>query len=122
NIFWTVLRHAYASITGYTDHHGDGIIEIATSTYEQHQIRLQAKQIAQALIETYLDLALGRDQAIQGAIPGTQLAKVHFDALVGMPVRQEASALAIADEVGLQPAGQAMLAGRTTEPIGQQHE
>src|SRR5262249_22981768 len=64
----------------------------------------------------------GRDQAIQRAIPGTQLAKVDLDPLVGMPVRQEAPALAIANEVGLQPAGQTVLAGRTNESIGQQHE
>ena len=39
-----------------------------------------------------------------------------------VPMGDEASALAVADEVGLEPAGQAMLAGRGDESVGDEHE
>src|SRR5512142_2835045 len=44
------------------------------------------------------------------------------DPLTLVPVGDEASALAIADEVGLEPAGQSMFAGGSDEPIGHEHE
>ena len=39
-----------------------------------------------------------------------------------VPVGDEASALAVADEVGLEPAGEAVLTGRGDEPVGDEHE
>ena len=39
-----------------------------------------------------------------------------------VPVGDEASALAIADEVGLEPAGEPVLTGRGDEPVGDEHE
>ena len=39
-----------------------------------------------------------------------------------VPVGDEASALAIADEVGLEPAGEPVLTGRRDEPVGDEHE
>ena len=39
-----------------------------------------------------------------------------------VPVGDEASALAVADEVGFEPAGEAVLAGGGDEPVGDEHE
>ncbi len=39
-----------------------------------------------------------------------------------VPVRDEALSLAIADEVGLEPAGESMLAGGRDQPVGDQDE
>ena len=39
-----------------------------------------------------------------------------------MPVGEEASARAVADEVGLEPAGEPVLTGRGDEPVGDEHE
>jgi hypothetical protein len=39
-----------------------------------------------------------------------------------VPVGDEASALAVADEVGLEPAGEPMLTGGGDEPVGDEHE
>src|SRR3954449_3548314 len=41
---------------------------------------------------------------------------------VSSPARQEARALAVADEVGLEPAGEPVLTGRGDEPVGDEHE
>ena len=97
-------------------------LEVAAGAVEEHQVRPQAAQIPQALVEPHLERVLGRDQAIEGAIPGVQLAVMHLDAAAGVPIRQEASALAIADKVGLQPACQAVLAARCSQSIGDQHQ
>src|SRR5262249_56619025 len=39
-----------------------------------------------------------------------------------VPMGEKASAGAVADEVGFQPAGQSMLTGRCDEPVGDEHE
>ena len=44
------------------------------------------------------------------------------DPAASVPVGDEATALAIADEVGFEPAGEAVLAGRSDEPVGDEHE
>jgi hypothetical protein len=70
----------------------------------------------------HLDLLLDGDETIKRAIPGIELAVMHLHAATPMPVRHEASALPIANEIGFQPARQTMLAAWTDEPIGNQHE
>ena len=39
-----------------------------------------------------------------------------------VPVGDEASAFAVADEIGLEPAGEPVLTGRSDEPVGDEHE
>jgi len=64
----------------------------------------------------------GRVELVEGAVPSVELPGVDADPAALVPVGNEASALAIADEVGLEPAGQAVLAGRGDEPVGNEHE
>ena len=47
---------------------------------------------------------------------------MHPHAVVLMPVGHEAAPHAIADEVGLQPTSEPVLAGGTRQPIGDEHE
>ncbi len=47
---------------------------------------------------------------------------MHADPPALVPVREESSALAIADEVGLEPAGEPVLTCRGDEPVGNEHE
>src|SRR4051812_19806223 len=74
------------------------------------------------MVERHFDLVLGPEELIEGAVPGVELAGMDADAAVLVPVGDEASALAVADEVGLEPAGQAVLTGRCDEPVGDEHE
>src|SRR4029077_2528226 len=61
-------------------------------------------------------------ELVEGAVPGFELAEMNSDSLVLVPVGHESPALAIADEIGLQPAGQAVFAGGPGETIGDQDE
>jgi hypothetical protein len=61
-------------------------------------------------------------ELVEGAIPGVELAGMDADSLALMPVRDEASAFAVTDEVGFKPAGEAVLAGGGDEPVGDEHE
>ena len=74
------------------------------------------------MIEGHLDLLLGGHELVEGAVPGLELLEVDPDSLVLVPVGHEPAAPAIAEEVGLQPAGQAMFAGGPDESIGDQDE
>ena len=67
------------------------------------------------------------DQAVEpespvGAMPGFELLEMDPDSLVLVPVWHEPAAPAIAEEVGFQPAGQAVFAGRPDESIGDEHK
>ena len=61
-------------------------------------------------------------ELVEGAVPGVELTGMDADPAAVVPMGDEASALAVADEVGLEPSGQAMLTGRGDEPVGDQHE
>ncbi len=74
------------------------------------------------MIEGQFDLFLGGHELIEGAVPGLELPEMDPDPLVLVPVGHEPPAPAIADEIGLQPAGQAVFAGRAGEAIGDQDE
>ena len=47
---------------------------------------------------------------------------MNADAPPLVPVGDKASAFAVADEVGFEPAGEAMLTGGSDEPVGDEHE
>jgi hypothetical protein len=61
-------------------------------------------------------------ELIEGAIPGVQLPGMDTDPSALVPVGNEASALAIADEVAFEPTGQSMFAGRLDQSVGDQDE
>jgi hypothetical protein len=88
----------------------------------QDQVRLEAEEVAELVIERLFDPLLGSVQLIECAIPGRELAGVHPDPLALVPVRHEATTRAIANEVGLQPAGEPLFAGGTDQPIGDEHK
>src|SRR5207248_10295329 len=69
-----------------------------------------------------LDLVLGVVELIEGAIPGIQLPGMDADPPPLVPVREEASAPTITDEITFEPAGQSVLAGRSDQAIGDEHE
>jgi hypothetical protein len=74
------------------------------------------------VVERHLDLVLGVVELVEGAVPGVELARMDADPAAAVPVGDEAATLAIADEVGLEPSGEAVFAGRSDEPIGDKHE
>ena len=61
-------------------------------------------------------------ELVEGAVPGVELAGVDADPAARVPLGKEASALAVADEVGFEPAGQAVLTGGSDEPVGDEYE
>jgi hypothetical protein len=74
------------------------------------------------VVEGHFDPVLGREELVEGAVPGVELAGMDADPSALVPVRDEASALTVADEVGLEPGGEPVLAGRGEEPVGHEHE
>src|SRR5271157_2115208 len=74
------------------------------------------------MIKGHLDLLLGGHELVQGMVPGFELLEVDPDSLVLVPIGNEPAAPGIAEEVSLQPAGQAIFAGGADEPIGDQDE
>ena len=74
------------------------------------------------MIQRHLDSVLGPEELVEGAVPGVELAGMDADAAPAVPMGEEAAALPVADEVGLEPTGQAMLTGRGDEPVGDQRE
>jgi hypothetical protein len=75
---------------------------------------------AEPMVERQLDPVPGREELVEGAIPGIELAGRDADPPPLVPVGEEASSPAVADEVGLEPAGQAVHAGRGDEAVGGQ--
>ena len=115
-----VVRLAIAAVAVLGEVGLPGALEVGAGDVLEHQVRLEAEQVAEAMIEGHLDLLLGRHELIQGAVPGLELLEVDPDSLVLVPVGHEPAAPAIAEEVSLQPAGQAMFAGGADESIGDQ--
>jgi hypothetical protein len=97
-------------------------LEVGAGDVVEHQVGLEAEEVAEAVVERHFDLVLGRVELIEGAVPGVELAGMDADPAALVPMGNEASALAVADEVGLEPAGEAVLTGRGDEPIGDEHE
>ena len=94
----------------------------------EHEVRLEAEQDAEVMIKGHLDLLLGGDELIEGAGTRPRAAEVDPDSLVLGAIGNEPVAPAIAEEVGLQRAGQAMFAGgrmshrrRGRTPVGERH-
>jgi len=74
------------------------------------------------VIKRHLDAVFGLVELIESTVPGIELTGMDADPLALVPVGEEASSLAIADEVGLEPAGKPVLAGGGDEPVGDEYE
>ena len=117
-----VLRLAVAAVAVLGEVVRAGALEVGTGDVVEHQVGLEAEEVAEAVVERHFDLVLGRVELIEGAVPGVELAGMDADPAALVPVGDEASALAVADEVGLEPAGEPVLTGRGDEPVGDEHE
>src|SRR5512135_1531246 len=84
---------------------------LGTGDVVEHQVGLEAEEVAEAVVERHFDPVFGGVELVEGAVPGVELSGMDADPPALVPVRDEASALAVADEVGLEPAGEAVLAG-----------
>src|SRR5262249_45751415 len=72
--------------------------------------------------ESQFDRFLRGQELIESPVPGFQLPEMNADPVVPMPVGQKAAASTVADEVSLQPTGQAMFAGGSNQAIGDQYK
>ena len=117
-----VLRLAVAAVAVLGEVVRAGALEVGAGDVVEDQIGLEAEEVAEAVIQRHFDLVLGLEELVEGAVPGIELAGMDADPSAAVPMGDEPSALAVADEVGLEPAGQAMLTGRGDEPVGDQHE
>ena len=102
-----VVRLAIAAVAVFGKAGRPGALEVGAGDVLEHQVRLEAEQVAEVMIKGHLDLLLGGHELVEGAVPGLELLEVDPDSLVLVPVGHEPAAPAIAEEVGLQPAGQA---------------
>src|SRR4051794_9160135 len=117
-----VLRLAVAAVAVPGELVRAGALEVGTGDVVEDQLGLEAEEVAEAEVERHFDPVLGREELVEGAIPGVELAGMDADPAAAVPVGEEASPLAVADEVGLEPAGEPVLAGRGDEPVGDEHE
>jgi len=117
-----VLRLAVAAVAVPSKILGPRSFEVSAGDVVEHQFGLQTEEIAKPAVQRDFQLALGGDQPVERAIPGLQLAEIDLNAISLMPVRHEASSESIADEVVVEPAGQAVLAGGSDQAIGDEHE
>ncbi len=117
-----IVRLAIAAMPMPGEAGRPGPLEVGAGDVVKHQIRLEAEQVAEVVIQGQLDLLLGGDELIQRAVSTLELLEMDLDPLVLVPARHEAPALSVADEDGLQPAGQAVFTGRADQAIGDQHE
>src|SRR5206468_174035 len=104
-----VVRLAVAAVAVLGEVLRPGALEIGAGDVVEDQVRLEAEEVAEAMIQGHFDLVFGLEELVEGAIPGIELAGMDADPAAAMPVGEEAAALAVADEVGLEPAGQAVL-------------
>ena len=82
------------------------------------------------LIETDFDRGLLGMEAIQGAVPALELARLDRHSrrgnlatlLIIAPYGLEAAPLSVADIVALQPVGQGMLTAGADQPVGDENE
>src|SRR5262245_29869947 len=117
-----VLRLAVAAVAVLGEIVRARAFEVGTGDVVEHQVGLEAEEVAEPVVERHFDLVLGRVELIEGAVPGVELAGMDADPPALVPVGEEASPLAVADEVGLEPAGEAMLTGGGDEPVGDEHK
>src|SRR5262249_49427217 len=110
-----VVRPAVAAVAVLGEAIRPGALEIGAGDVVEDQVRLEAEEVAEAMIQRHFDAVLGLEELIEGAIPGVELAGMDADPAAAVPMGEEAAAPAVADEVGLEPAGQAVLAGRGDE-------
>src|SRR5262249_13909120 len=99
-----------------------GALEVGAGDVIEDHVGLEAEEVAEPMVERHFDALFGPMELVEGAIPGVELAGVDADALTLMPVWDKASSLAIAHEVGLEPAGPPMLTGRGDEAVGDEDE
>ena len=117
-----VVRLAIATVTVFGEALGAGALEVRAGDVVKDQVWLEAKEVAEAVVERLFDPLLGLLQLIERPVPSLELAGMHPHAIALVPVRYEAAPHAIADEVGLQPTGRSMFAGGPDQPIGDEHE
>src|SRR4051794_26858296 len=101
-----ILRLAVAAVVVLGELVRARALEVGTGDVVEHQVGLEAEEVAEAVVERHFDRVLGRVELIEGAIPGVELAGMDADPAAPVPVGEEASARAVADEVGLEPAGE----------------
>ena len=125
-----VARLAVAAVTMGSQVGWPLALEIGRGQVVEHHVDAQRKQVAQSEKQRVLDGRLVRQQLIERTVPLLELPRrdphprrpARLALGVIAPGGHEAAAVAIAHEVGLQPARQTMLAGRRGEPIGDQHQ
>jgi hypothetical protein len=84
----------------------------------EDQLGLEAEAVAEVMVQRHFAPVLGRDELLERAVPGVPLPGRDADPSARVPGGDEAPAPAIADEVGLEPAGAPVFAGRGEESIG----
>src|SRR5512135_3543883 len=117
-----VLGFAVAAVAVLGEVVWAGALEVGTGDVVEDQLGLEAEEVAEAVVECHFDPVLGREELVEGAVPGVELAGMDADPAALVPVEDEASALTVADEVGLEPGGEPVLAGGRDEPVGDEHE
>jgi hypothetical protein len=87
-----------------------------------HPVGREAEAVAQAVVQRHVDPVLGRVERVERAVPSVARPRIDADPPALGPVGEDASARALADEVGREPAGAPVLTGGGQEPVGDEHD
>ncbi len=117
-----VLRLAVPALAVLGEVARPGALEVGTRDVVEDQIGLETEEVAEAVKQRHFDPVLGAEELVEGAVPGIELTGMDADPAAAVPMGDEPSARSVADEVGFEPAGQAMFTGRGDEPVGDQRE
>jgi hypothetical protein len=117
-----VLRRAIAAVAVLGEVVRTRALEVRTGDVVEDQLGLEAEKVVETVVQRHFDPIFGGEELVEGAVPGVELARMDANPAALVPVGEEASSLAVADEVGLEPAGEPVLAGRGDEPVGDEHE
>src|SRR5450759_5855134 len=85
-----VLRLAIAAVAMLGEVVRARALAVRTGDVVEHQLGLEAEEVAEAVVECHLDLIFGRVELVEGAIPGVELTGMNADSLALVPVGDEA--------------------------------
>src|SRR5450755_656155 len=91
-----VLRLAVAAVAVLGEVAWSGALEVGAGDVVEHQLGLEAEEVAEAVVEGHFDAVFGRVELVEGAVPGVELAGMDANPPALVPVGDEASSLAIA--------------------------
>jgi hypothetical protein len=112
-----ILRLAVATVTVLSEVGWTFAFKVGAGDVIENQFGLEAEEVSQSVVKSHFDPIFGSVKLVKCPVPRFELSRVDADAATLVPLRDKSSALAIANEVGLKPAGQPVLTRRGDQSV-----